>query len=355
MSRDVDDLGTQLRDTLAREIHDRSIPGANAAALLGGRLAWSGAAGLRDIEGPALLPMDALFPIYSITKTFTAVAALRLAMAGRLRLDDAISRWLPNLPFAERVTLRQLLAHTGGVVNYSSLPEYHGDVAAHPGTPWSFDEFVDRAATRPLDFEPGTAWNYSNTGYTLAKRILELETEDSFAEVVERNIVEPLGLESTRVIEGPEQMRSLVPGYSKLFDPDRPARDVRDTYHPGWCGTGVMASTAPEVCRFFEAIFEESLLSATARDEMLTLTRVPGNHPPIVEASYGLGIMADSSGRFGAEYGHGGGGPGWNLRASYWPSSNGRRVALAVFCNTDTDDAWPIGHALADVISRNPT
>ena len=73
-----------------------------------------------------------------------------------------------------------------------------------------------------------------------------------------------------------------------------------------------------------------------------------------VEPSYGLGIMADPAGRFGAELGHGGGGPGWSQRASYWPNSKGRRLALAVLCNNDDDHAWPVTHVLAEVISQNP-
>jgi hypothetical protein len=115
-----------------------------------------------------------------------------------------------------------------------------------------------------------------------------------------------------------------------------------------------MASTAPELCRFFEALFHGNLLAESALSEMRTLTRVPGEHPPNVEPSYGLGIMADPAGRFGAELGHGGGGPGWSQRASYWPNSKGRRLALAVLCNNDDDHAWPVTHVLAEVISQNP-
>jgi D-alanyl-D-alanine carboxypeptidase len=322
---------------LEREVDARGVPGANASLTVDGTPVFGGAAGLLD-AGSRL-------PIYSITKTFTAVAALRMAAP----LDEPIDRWLPDLPFAKRVSLRQLLAQTAGVFNYSALAEYHEAVATSPGEPWSFDEFVARTCDRPLDFEPGTSWAYSNTGYTLAKRILEQHAEASFAQIVQHEVCEPAGLQATSVLEDLASMRALAPGFSAFFTPGMrgPDADVRGLYHPGWCATGVVASTTGDVCRFFDALFEGALISDERRREMLSLVRVPGQHPPAVRPSYGLGVMADPEGAPGAWLGHGGGGPGWNARATHFPDLAGHAVSIAVLCNHDADHAGPIARALA--------
>jgi D-alanyl-D-alanine carboxypeptidase len=345
----TDSLHSVLEDETTR----RSVPGANVDVFIDGVPAWSDAAGVRSLETREPMPPAAPFPIYSITKTFASVSALRLRMQSTLHIDDKIERWLPDLPFANDVSLRQLLAHTAGVFNYSALPDYHADLMARPGEPWSFDEFVEHAARRPLDFAPGTAWAYSNTGYTLVKRILEIAAGQSFAELTQRMVVDPIGLENTFSLERLEQMQDLVPGYSALFsNGEPPPRDVRGVYHPGWCGTGLIASTGPEICRFIEAVFDGTLLDAESLAQMTHLTAVPGVHPPAVRPSYGLGLMADPGGLYGPEFGHGGG-PGWNLRASHWPDFRGHRITLSVFCNSDAEDAWEIGHSIARTLARD--
>ncbi len=349
---DTAGLARRLQATLDEEIGARETTGATADLSLDGEPIWSGASGASDpVAGTPMTP-GATFPIYSITKTFTAVSALRLARSGVVVLDDNIARWLPGLAYAGDVSLRQLLAQTAGVFNYSLLPDYHADVLARPSDPWRFADFVEHAAAKPLDFSPGTGWNYSNTGYTLARHILEQATGRSFGALIEQTITDPLGLANTRGLETLDQMQTVVPGYSTLFAAggSQERSDVRSLYHPGWCGTGLLAATGPDLCRFFDAVFDGTLLDENERSQMLTLTRVPGMHPPAVEPSYGLGIMADP-GAPQLELGHGGGGPGWNLRASHWPSFHGRRLSLSVLCNHDADEAWPIGRALSDTLS----
>ena len=340
----------RLQATLRREVEIRELPGANAEIFADGVSIWCGGAGTVDRGSRERMPSGATFPIYSITKTFTAVAALRLATRGVLALDESIDRWLPDLPFSAQISLRQLLGHTAGVFNYSALPEYHEAVAKHPGDPWSFEEFTLRTCQRPLDFVPGAGWSYSNTGYTLVKRILEVSTEGSFAKVMHREVISPAGLENTFALERAGHMLALVPGYSMLFTPRMrgPLQDVRNVYHPGWCGTGVLASTSTDLCRFFEGLFTGRLLEPGTLTEMLRLKPVKGHHPPAVTPGYGLGIMGDPDGALGAEYGHGGGGPGWNLRAIHLPELAGRRVTVAVLCNHDADHAEPIARALVE-------
>jgi len=101
------------------------------------------------------------FLVYSISKSFTALVILRLTGAGKVQLDAPLSRWLPDVPHAERITIRQCLHHTSGLPDYGPLPEYHAAVR-EGAPPWTYEEFLLRVHAEQLLFEPGCGWAYSN-------------------------------------------------------------------------------------------------------------------------------------------------------------------------------------------------
>jgi hypothetical protein len=107
-----------------------------------------------------------------------------------------------------------------------------------------------------------------------------------------------------------------------------------------------VASTAAELCELYEALFAGKLVHRDSLDEMTRLVRVPGEHAPAVTASYGLGLMADPDGTFGPEFGHAGNGPGYAVRAGCCTRLKGRRVAIAVLCNSEEAAVWSIYRAL---------
>lgn len=269
--------------------------------------------GRRDEEEPRFLA-------YSITKTFIAALFLRLQEEGGLRLDDRLSRWLPEAPSADRITLRSLLDHTGGVPDYGPLRSYHDAVGTSPGAPWSYDDFLGATLAAGLAYEPGEGWAYSNVGYMLLKRVAELVAGEPLAVTLGRWILGPLSLRSTRVVEEPRDLADLAPAESRLLDPNGALRDVRDLYHPGWVAHGVVAATATNVASFLHAVFRGALLTPASLAEMTALVRVPApastnrtDERPYEwrEPSYGLGLMADPASPWGAIYGHNGGGPGY--------------------------------------------
>lgn len=313
-------------------------PGAAMTVYVDGARAFHGASGASDLEGRTPLAPDERFPAYSITKTLTAVVALRLAEARVLALDAALHDWLPEIEWSQQVSLRQLLGHTAGVPNYSVIESQVRALAESPGQAWNFDTFVRETCQRGLDFEPGKGWSYSNTGYMLLKRVLEAAAGNSFAELIAEHVSRPLGLSQTTPLETPDDLLPLTPGYSHTFAREGRPGDVRGRYDPGWCATGGVASTADELCRFFEALFGGKLLAPDSLVQMLDATPVPGVDLPGTP-SYGLGIMAIPDGRDGAWYGHGGGGPGYDLRSSHWRSLAGHPVTATVLCNTDGGNA----------------
>ena len=335
-----------LQRALDRLVGECGGLGATAAVRCEGLGSWAGASGSLDLERQIAMPAGARFPIYGITKTVIAVCVLRLAELRAFDIDDPISRWVVGLPFGDDVSLRQLLNHTAGVPNYSVLPEQIAALKASPGKAWTFARFIEQTCYRDLDFSPGEAWCYSNTGYALLARVVELANATSFAEAVQQHVAGPLGHTATEVVEGRASFEELAPGFSREFHSRGELEDVRAVYDPGWVAHGLVSSTAAEICEFFQALFAGKLVQRESLEEMTQLVRVPGDHPPAASPGYGLGLMGDPDGAFGPDFGHGGGGPGYDLCAGCHRDFSGRRVSAAVFCNTDEMDAAALLHGV---------
>jgi len=127
---------------------------------------------------------------------------------------------------------------------------------------------------------------------------------------------------------------------------------VREVLDPGWFATGVIASTAAELCEMLHALFGGKLVLRDSLAQMTTLRGVPSEFPPAVTPSYGLGLMADPDGAFGTEFGHGGRGPGYDIRVAHFAKMAERRVSIAVMCNTDEVEADEILRGLANALRQ---
>jgi len=286
---------------------------------------------LRD--HPSDLSADSGFPVYSITKTLTAICALRLAEAGSLRLDVPIRDWLPEVEVPATVTLTHLLQHTSGLRDYGPLREYHEAVRLHPDRPWTRKEFLDAVLPEGLLFAPGEGWAYSNIGYMLVADILERVAGRTFAQLLDQ-LVHPLRLQRTSVLESIEDLLECVPGFGAEVGDDGSLVDVRGRYHPGWYAPRVASSTPAEITLVFDALFSGQLLGAEALHRMLTFVPLPGLREPPMVIDGGMGLFSNGASPYGPNYGHGGGGPGYDLTADIYPEAGVGRVAIAVFVDT---------------------
>lgn len=310
------------------------VPMVAAAVRLNGSSVWSGVSLGINAENAGQVSSASRFPIYSITKTFTAVCIFRLESAGLLHLDDPIHRWVADLPVPPGVLLSHLLQHTSGIPDYGSLHKYHDAVRARPSMPWTDQQFLEATLANGLLFESGTSCSYSNIGYLLLRQVIENVAGVSFRRCVDEHVVSRLSLMDTFVAETIGDWDSCVPGYGREVRPDEEIVDVRSVYHPGWCAPGVAISSVDDVTRFYDSLFAGELLDSLSLDRMLHLVRVPGSHPSTITPSCGLGILADPDSPFGASFGHGGSGPGYSLSASILPRSVNGRLSVAVFCNS---------------------
>jgi D-alanyl-D-alanine carboxypeptidase len=345
-----DALRYLLQGTLEDHIHRQHVPGAVVAVIGQHSEPVVFAAGFADLHRTQPMGVESRFPIWSISKTFLAVVVLRLAQRKVLTLEDRLERWLPEIHLARSITIRQLLNHTSGLPDYGALPLY-AQAIRERHDPWSFGQFIEYTCTNDVVSDPGEGWRYSNIGYMVLCRVIEVATDQSLAAVMQSEITGPLQLTETAVVQRSEDFKSLTPGYSRFLDQSGAATDVRAWYHPGWVAHGFLASSAAEVSRFLHSLFAGELLDASHLTQMLQLVPVPGQSPTH-KVGYGLGIGGETDPTLGPHFGHGGGGPGYHVIVSHVLALGGRSTTIAVLCNGDECEPRKISDALLHVLFR---
>lgn len=344
-------LAFQLQETLEDHIHRQDVPGAVMAVtgLDGGPVVF--AAGFEDLHHTQPMWAESRFPIWSISKTVLAVVVLKLAQREVLTLEDRLDCWLPDVVLARAAIIRQLLNHTSGLPDYGALPQY-GQAIRDRHDPWSFGQFLEHTCTNDAVTDPGQGWRYSNIGYMVLRRIIEVATGQSLAAVVQSEITGPLQLTKSAVVQRSEDFKSLTPGYSRFLDPTGAATDVREWYDPGWVAHGFLASSAAEVSRFLHSLFAGELLDAGHLTQMLQLVPVPGRSPTD-QVGYGLGIAGETNPTCGPYFGHEGSGPGYQGIVIHVPVLCERSITIAVLCNGDESQSRNISDALLHVLFRH--
>lgn len=272
--------------------------------------------GVAEIGKDKPVPLDGRFRIGSITKTFVSTVVLQLVGEGRVGLDEPVGAYLPGL-VPDGITVRHLLQHTSGLHNYTqSLPLDPAGFETIRYQHWEPRELVAIATAKPLDFPPGTAWNYSNTNYVVAGLLVEEVTGRPYAEAVEKRVLRPLGLRSTSVpgdrvgVTGPH-----AHGYYQVDGKDV---DVTRLNPSVAYAAGEMISTTADLDRFLDALLDGRLLAPAQLAELTRTTPVSGG--------YGLGIEATQLPCGVTVYGHGGGIPGYS---SYLGGTRDTKTRLA--------------------------
>lgn len=153
---------------VSRILKASEVPSASIAIVTDGKIDYAQAYGDQRLNG-SLATTSARYPVASISKQFTAAAILLLVEDGKMSLDDKVAKYFPTLSGANTVTIRELLSHTSGYRDYWPQ-DFQFEAMTRPTTP---EEIMDRWAKAPLDYAPGSKWQYSNTGYVVAGRIFE--------------------------------------------------------------------------------------------------------------------------------------------------------------------------------------
>ena len=283
--------------------------------------------------------------IYSISKTFTAAAIMKLCEEQGDFLDEPFSRFLPNAGIPAEITVRQLLNHTSGLSDYFSSPDYQNAIKEDPKHPWPFKKLMAFGLRDTPLFEAGKGWKYSNPGYALLEQLIEEKSGMKSYDYVRKIIIDEFDLKSTRPFLKADQDLELLEGEDDSFE-----GDFRKQYHPGWIAPDCYISTVSDVARFYDAVFGGRLLSEGSVAEMVKTVDVFPNSPQESIPSYGLGLMHSRNSPLGDGYGHGGGGPGYTTYAVHYPNLAGDSVTLSIVLNKSLPET---PFSLADDLIRN--
>ena len=285
-AQDLSTLDQMMKTTLSRQ----KIPGLAVAAVKDGRVVYAKGFGVLSVEAPAAVTADSLFRVGSTTKVMVAAAVLKLAEQGRLRLDAPVGNYIVGLdPKIAQLTAHQLLSHTAGLIEEVKTNGPHDDEnLARNVSSW----------TGSLLFtEPGKVFSYSNLGYVLAGRLIEVVKGEPFADVMDELVFQPLGMKSTTFRPTLAMTYTLAQGHSA----GKVVRPLAD--HAGYWPAGSMFTSANDFARFVAAflnggkIGDEELLSPWLVDA-LSQSRAIIRGPEPTEYAYGLEILNGEDTRF---------------------------------------------------------
>jgi len=323
---------------VARSLADTGVPSASVAVVRGGELVLAQAYGKQSERGGSPDP-QLPYQIASVSKQFTAAALLLLEDDGKLSLDDTVSRYVPGVTGGDRITLRQLLSHTSGLQDYWPQ-DYSFAAMARPVTPQGI---LDRWARKPLDFEPGTQWQYSNTGYVVAGLVVEKVAGVPLFDFLQARIFRPLG------IRAHDQDKAVGRGFPQGYGRNAlgPVRPVVPAAR-GWLfAAGELAMSAESLARWDIARLNRTVLPAedwAEQESPVSLTDGGAT-------GYGLGVSVGRQG--GRRYvEHSGEAVGFLSENIVFPDE---KTAIVVLTNSWSGDAFMrIARGIGEVVLPPP-
>ena len=300
-------------------------PSASIAVVRDGEIAYERAYGTADLAQKTAATPVMRYSIGSISKQFLAAAVLLLAEEGRLSLDDKVVRWFPELTRANEVTIRHLLSMTSGYQDYWPQ-DYVMPMMLEDATP---ERIIEGWAKIPLDFDPGTKYQYSNTNYVIAARIVEMVSGMPYFELVQKRIFAPLGMTTVFDIDGVALPAADASRYHRYaLGPVRPApKEGR-----AWLfGMGSLAMTARDLARWDVAMIGGELLAPESWRALQRETQLAAG----TGVQYGLGVgVSTPEGR--RRISHGGEVSGFTATNYVYPD---HRAAVVALVNLDATDA----------------
>jgi CubicO group peptidase (beta-lactamase class C family) len=308
------------------------MPGCAVGVQLGGSTPVRRAYGLADLEHAVPITADTVFEAGSVSKQFTAAAALLLVSQGRLSLDDDARKYLPELPdYGHTITIAELIGHTSGLRDW-------GDIEAIAGWPrtdrvYDMDDVLHIAARqRALNFEPGTAWSYTNTGYNLLAIIVQRVSGMPFVDFTREHLFGPLGMTHT---QWRDDFRRVVKdraiAYHAAGGTYEQLMPFENTY-----GHGGLLTTVGDLLIWNKAL-QDGRLGAFVSKELQTRTLLSNGKPTI----YARGLFLRNY-HGATEISHDGATAGYHTWLGRYPDQH---LSMAILCNSD--DAIPSDYAHA--------
>ena len=329
------DLEKKLDNQIQASLRKVGAPSVSVAVVQDGKTSYVRAFGVADLAAGRPASVETRYAVGSISKQFTVAALLLLQEQGKLSLDDKVSRYFPNLTRANEISIRQLLSHTSGYEDYAPqdyiIPDW-----THATTPQAI---LEHWAHKPLNFDPGTKWQYSNTNYVLAGQIFEKVSGQPLVSFLREKIFQPLGMTSANDWP-PDQPMDARPYTRYAAGPPRLAKREAS----GWYfAVGELAMTPTDLAKWDIAFLEKKILSANSWAEFTREVKLKNGD----STHYALGLTVAEIGPM-PMFQHGGEVSGFISSNSVFPT---RRGAIVVLSNEDVVNmVGPISHQIANAV-----
>jgi CubicO group peptidase (beta-lactamase class C family) len=292
---------------------DRKFMG-TALVARDGQVVFSKGYGFANLEWKIPNTPDTKFRLGSVTKQFTAASILLLEERGKLSVTDPVKKYMPDAPAAwDKITIRHLLTHTSGIPNFTGFADYQ-KLEPFKSTP---AELVARFRDKPLDFQPGEKWSYSNSGYVLLGYLIEKISGETYEKFVTENIFQPLGMKDT----GYDSNTAIIARRAEGYEMNR-----GEYQHAGFIhmstphAAGALYSTTEDLLKWEQGLYGGKLLKPASLEKMTT---------PFLD-NYAFGLTVQTAGGH-KKISHGGGIEGFNTVLEYYPDD---KLAVVVLENS---------------------
>jgi D-alanyl-D-alanine carboxypeptidase len=331
------DLSARVDAGVTEVLKRTGSPSASVSVVVNDKIVLAKAYGAARLDPEVRATADTRYAIGSISKEFTAAALLLLESEGKLSLDDHVSKWFPDLTYADKITVRQILSHTAGYQDF-----YAEDYTLTPmQKPISPEAIMAGWAKKPLDFQPGEDWQYSNTGYVIAGRIVEKVSGQALFAFLQQHIFTPLQIEDAVDNDARRIVAPDAAGYTRAaLGPVRPVIPEGS----GWMyGAGELAMPARDVAKWDLSVIDRSLLPRKMYDEQVKTIALNSGK----DSGYAMGLFVSKSGGR-TMYEHSGEIAGFVSENRIYPDE---KAAIVVLTNIEANGAADlIADRIADVI-----
>ncbi len=314
----------QLIAEYDKMLSEQFKPGETGCAALvakNGQIIYKKAFGMANLEINVPMQPDMVFRIGSITKQFTSMAILQLMEQGKLSLQDEITKFIPGYPtHGHAITIEHLLTHTSGIKSYTNVPEYQQYIR----TDLKPDEILDIIKTLPMEFAPGTKYNYNNSGFFLLGYIIEKVSDKTYQEYLQQNFFTPLGMTGSCYGNDTKIIKNRASGYKPGNDGPENANYLSMLVP---FSAGAIQSTVEDLFKWNQAVHSYRLVKKETLDKAFAEYKLPDGKG----TGYGYGwFLSQIKGSPSIE--HGGGINGFLTNAIYLPEED---VFVALFSNNE--------------------
>jgi len=277
------ELGNRV-DAIAKQMLSRPAAGISVAVARDGQVVLARAYGMANLEHSVAVTPETVFHIASISKNILAAVVLQLVDEGKLRLDEDITKYVPEAPtLGHHVTVRQLLSHTSGIYSFTSLP----DAANNERLELTHDQVLALIKEKPFEFEPGTRWRYDNSAFYIAGMVVERVTKQEYGAYVREHVFKPLGMSSASLCYA----RMVVPHLASGYEAEGGA--LVNAAFMSWklpFAAGAICATATDLLKWEAALDTGRVLTRSS----LALMRTPTTLADGTKMDYGLGTRLGS-------------------------------------------------------------